>query len=315
MNTSRYLQVAMLSLTATSASLAQATDIEVVTYYHNDALGSPVAATDSNGDLLWREQYSPFGSRLLHQSRETDCNGAHCVPVESQWDEKHWYTGKIEETRTGLQYFGARWYEPEIGRFLSPDPVQFRKDNSLSFNRYAYANNNPYRYLDPDGREAAQVGLSFRLPKLFGIIQEVMKREIKVSGFAFGVAWSSPDAHGGGEFDVGIFLSTNLAGEGVGSGRMAVTYSESVHSDTSVRDLAGIGGTASVDMGGGGLNVGYSERGLETVGLHIGPGVGISAQGEATALVTARHGRVGWQSKEPERNYSRSIPPKKQAEQ
>jgi uncharacterized protein RhaS with RHS repeats len=45
----------------------------------------------------------------------------------------------------------ARYYDPVIGRFYSNDPIGFRDVHS--FNRYAYANNNPYKYVDPDGRE------------------------------------------------------------------------------------------------------------------------------------------------------------------
>jgi hypothetical protein len=48
----------------------------------------------------------------------------------------------------------ARFYDPMVGRFLSTDPVYFQDDNPFTFNRYSYANNNPYKYLDPDGREA-----------------------------------------------------------------------------------------------------------------------------------------------------------------
>ena len=44
----------------------------------------------------------------------------------------------------------ARYYDPVIGRFMSNDPIGFRDVHS--FNRYAYANNNPYKYVDPDGR-------------------------------------------------------------------------------------------------------------------------------------------------------------------
>lgn len=128
------------------------TEYEEITYYHNDALGSPVAATDANGALKWREEYTPYGSRLLHESRETTCGNNTCPQKQSLWDEKQWFTGKLEETPVGVQYFGARWYEPEIGRFISPDPVQFHEENVFSFNSYAYANNNPYAYIDPDGR-------------------------------------------------------------------------------------------------------------------------------------------------------------------
>ncbi|WP_252730795.1 RHS repeat-associated core domain-containing protein [Colwellia sp. E2M01] len=49
----------------------------------------------------------------------------------------------------------ARYYDPVIGRFYSNDPVDSTRHNSVvhGFNRYAYANNNPYKYTDPDGRK------------------------------------------------------------------------------------------------------------------------------------------------------------------
>src|SRR5258706_5241459 len=52
---------------------------------------------------------------------------------------------------------GARYYEPVAGRFMSTDPSGFDEANVHSFNRYAYATNNPYRYRDPDGRGPALV--------------------------------------------------------------------------------------------------------------------------------------------------------------
>ncbi|MBK1725139.1 RHS repeat-associated core domain-containing protein [Thiocystis violacea] len=108
-----------------------------ITYFHNDALGSPVAATNDAGETLWHEDYAPYGARLL---REDD--GANAL----------WYTGKQEEEALGLHYYGARWYDAEIGRFLSLDPAGFDEGNLQSFNKYAYANNNPYKFVDPDGR-------------------------------------------------------------------------------------------------------------------------------------------------------------------
>ncbi len=45
-----------------------------------------------------------------------------------------------------------RYYDPAIGRFISVDPVDVSAANGSNFNRYWYANNNPYRYTDPDGR-------------------------------------------------------------------------------------------------------------------------------------------------------------------
>ena len=45
----------------------------------------------------------------------------------------------------------ARYYDPIIGRFYSNDPVGFTPSNPMSFNRYLYVNNNPYKYTDPNG--------------------------------------------------------------------------------------------------------------------------------------------------------------------
>lgn len=109
----------------------------VVTYYHNDALGSPVAATKGDGEVIWREEYRPYGTRLIKEDEGTN---------------EDWFTGKPHEEEFGLSYFGARWYDPESGRFMGVDPVGVDTENPLSFGRYIYAYNNPYRYIDPDGR-------------------------------------------------------------------------------------------------------------------------------------------------------------------
>jgi len=113
--------------------------IETITYYHTDSLGSPVAGTDANGALLWKEDYKPYGERIRKQ-------------VESEKNTR-WYTGHPEDKETGLTYAGARFYDSVTGRFLAIDPVGFNGSINM-FNRYAYANNNPYKYLDPDGRIA-----------------------------------------------------------------------------------------------------------------------------------------------------------------
>lgn len=288
------LALSLIQAGLVTGAIASVGEYEEITYYHLDALGSPLMATDINGDLVWREQYSPYGSRLLQQSREVDCSGINCLPQESAWDEKQWFTGKLEETRTGLQYFGARWYEPELGRFMSPDPLLFREDNPVSFNRYAYANNNPYKFIDPDGREVAQVGISAVLPEIFGTFQNILKRDIKVTGFSGGVVWSYPGSNGEGEYDVGLYLTTHLNAEGLDTGRVALSYSESVDKSASVRDFSGVGGSASASFGAGGVNTSYSEEGIEMIGIHVGVGVGVSARGDATAVFSVEHGKVGW---------------------
>lgn len=71
---------------------------------------------------------------------------------EAARGSKTWYTGKEEEAALGMYYYGARWYSPEIGQFYSTDPAAVSIQSPRSFNRYVYANNNPIRFIDPDGR-------------------------------------------------------------------------------------------------------------------------------------------------------------------
>jgi RHS repeat-associated protein len=105
------------------------------TYLHNDGLGSVVAATNEAGQVLWRKNYAPFGEQMNPPS----------TTVRTA------YTGKDHDEAIGLSNFGARQYDPETGRFLSVDPVGFVETNPMSFNRYLYVNNNPYKHVDPDG--------------------------------------------------------------------------------------------------------------------------------------------------------------------
>jgi len=107
-------------------------------FYHNDAFNNPIAATDIDGNILWKERYAPFGEPQVNETAKE----AH--PVD--------YTGHVYDKELGLHYMGARYYDPILGRFMGNDPVGFYESNPVSFNRYAYANNNPYRYFDPDGK-------------------------------------------------------------------------------------------------------------------------------------------------------------------
>ncbi|MBS3163118.1 RHS repeat-associated core domain-containing protein [Candidatus Woesearchaeota archaeon] len=61
------------------------------------------------------------------------------------------YTGK-EKDSTGLMYYGARNYNPEQGQFIQPDKVLPEVYDPQQLNRYAYARNNPYKYVDKDGK-------------------------------------------------------------------------------------------------------------------------------------------------------------------
>ena len=126
--------LAVLAFTALPLSAA-----EVVTYYHNDHLGSPIAATDDTGTVFWQQAYDAWGLKL---TANTDERG---------------YTGNWLDEETGLADHKARWYTSSIGRSTGIDPVEWHETNIHSFNRYAYGNNNPYSYSDQNGELAFPV--------------------------------------------------------------------------------------------------------------------------------------------------------------
>ena len=133
MTKTRLVIPTLLALAVASLGYAQ----ETRTYFTPDDLGSPVIATDENGNTVWTEAYTPFGERYTLSA--------------SASNNSRWFTGAPQNSQTGLIDLGNRQYDPVIGRFLSNDPVGVSPDDPFSFSRYDYANNNPYSYLDPDG--------------------------------------------------------------------------------------------------------------------------------------------------------------------
>jgi RHS repeat-associated protein len=116
-----------------------------VYFYHTDAAGTPVAMTDAGGNVVWRADYKPFGE-------EQAITGS----VEN--NEK--FVGKEKDKETGLYYFGARYMDAKTGRFVSVDPKGITEKDLLNpqrLNRYNYSLNNPYRYIDPDGRWPSEI--------------------------------------------------------------------------------------------------------------------------------------------------------------
>ncbi|MGH8050538.1 MAG: RHS repeat-associated core domain-containing protein [Arenimonas sp.] len=119
------------ALTGTNAQ----TTTYINTYLHTDSLGSPVAYTDQAGTITRIERYTPYGE-----------------PSDQMYDQGPGYTGHVTDSLTGLTYAQQRYYDPLIGRFLSPDPVTTDLNAGTNFNRFWYAADNPYKFTDPDGR-------------------------------------------------------------------------------------------------------------------------------------------------------------------
>ena len=79
----------------------------------------------------------------------------------------YYHGGQTRDASTGLMYYGARFYDPALGRFLSPDSIVPQPGNPQSLNRYSYTLNNPLRYTDPTGHWGFDVHLGLTYKAVF----------------------------------------------------------------------------------------------------------------------------------------------------
>jgi RHS repeat-associated protein len=111
-----------------------------VHYYHPDHLGSANVITDETGAKVQNLAYYPYGATRTNSS-----------PVTPVVDVPYKYTGKPLDSSTSLYYYGARYYDPVLARFLSADTLVQNPRDPQSLNRYTYAGSNPFLYTDPTG--------------------------------------------------------------------------------------------------------------------------------------------------------------------
>jgi RHS repeat-associated protein len=111
---------------------------ETLAYLHNNHLGAPELATDASGHPVWQAGYSPFGKLNLTNAGGRDAK-AFTLNLR--------LPGQYEDQETGLYYNDHRYYDPQRGQYLTPDPLGLRG----GINSYAYVAGNPLKYVDPSG--------------------------------------------------------------------------------------------------------------------------------------------------------------------
>jgi RHS repeat-associated protein len=108
-------------------------------YYHFDGSNNVVALTDDEGDTVEVYDYSVYGR---------------VAALDASHPNRFLFTGRRYDKETGLYYYRARYYKPEIGRFLQVDPVGY----DAGMNLYQYCQNNPANLRDPLGRDILPPG-------------------------------------------------------------------------------------------------------------------------------------------------------------
>lgn len=132
-------------------------------FYHGDHLGSSNMITDSHGAIYQHLEYFPYGETWIEEGGSYGGN-----------TPGYKFTGKELDPETGLYYFGARYYEPVISRWISADPILGKylpsgnkdKDknlpgmggvfNAFNLSLFGYSHHNPVTFLDPDGNEPGE---------------------------------------------------------------------------------------------------------------------------------------------------------------
>jgi RHS repeat-associated protein len=107
-------------------------------YYHTDGLGSTRVLTNATGQVVDTYTYDAYG-RLL-SSTGTSSNS-------------YQFAGEQRDRQTGLDYLRARYYDADLGRFISKDSFAGFMDDPMSQHNYLYANANPVNFIDPTGHE------------------------------------------------------------------------------------------------------------------------------------------------------------------
>ena len=110
-------------------------DSQTYYWYNKDIQGSTTSLLDESGSGEVSYCYSDFGDTTIYgDSKNEIC-----------------YTGGIYDESTGLYYLNARYYDPENGRFLTPDTYRGDLQNPDTLHLYAYCKNNPVNRADPSG--------------------------------------------------------------------------------------------------------------------------------------------------------------------
>ncbi|WP_162258384.1 RHS repeat-associated core domain-containing protein [Frateuria sp. Soil773] len=202
----KFLGVCAFLLLAWSAAKAG-----TVTYVYTDPQGTVLAEADAQGNITARFDYAPYGALALG------------TPPTGPG-----YTGHVNDPDTGLVYMQARYYDPEVGRFISLDPLGPVASNLFAFNRYDYANNNPIANVDPDGRQstmsagwwAGQAVMAQQSPQQVQHLNEQNAAQARVVATSLAAAGASPAAGFVAQTAIAV-ASDSLAAGSLAAGVMA----------------------------------------------------------------------------------------------
>ncbi|MCK0549862.1 RHS domain-containing protein [Pseudomonas syringae pv. aptata] len=219
-----------------------------VYYFHTDQIGTPLEMTDAEGQIVWQAKYRPWGAVEKLVVNEVEQNLR--------------FQGQYFDVETGLHYNTFRYYDPEIGRFITQDPIGLSGGDNL----YQYAPN-PNGWVDPWGLcKSAASGEKGRLKAKRDLERnnyEVLAEELtmKVNGSRIRADFVAKDKNG----VIHVFEVKHRSGGLTKNQKAAGIYNMSTPANTTIhlgggviKQSRGIAGTFKVDTKG--------QRGIELGG-------------------------------------------------
>ena len=258
-------------------------------YYHSNQINSSSVVTDSYGNETTRIVYLPFG-----EVSQPNSSGGDTVTAK--------FTGQELDEELGLYYYGARYYDPAIGRFISADNVVPGASNAQCWNRYSYVNNNPIVYVDPTGHFLDFIGDILAIINPFWALSSIIWTQRTINYYADSAvtAWEGikqmiahPSIATIAGFVVAASISAYtrqpyalLAWAKATAAAIAVTSMAQTAGVSSPVVLSLIGALAAV--AGGGATIGNFIRGVGAWGVGMGlHAVGGDKIGDVLAVVNA----------------------------
>ena len=224
-------------------------------YFHPDHLGSTGVLTNAQGVAEEHNSYRPYGQ--LHTHTGTS-------------DVAYKYTGQERDPSTGLYFYNARYYDPVLGRFISPDTIVESPLHPQTLNRYAYAGNNPVLYNDPTGHcFLICIGIGFLIGAVSAGIASDWDLGATLLGGAIGAFSGGVGAKAGGFVGAAVKsqygaiaggAAGGLAGGAAAGGTSALLYRAAGYN---VNVGLAIGTGAAAGLAGGLVGVGAYELGLD----------------------------------------------------
>ena len=118
--------------------------------YRKDVQGNIIALLDSNGRIVVKYAYDAWGYHTVYDSNGNINTDANFIGNINPFRYRSYYY----DTETKLYFLKTRYYDPEVGRFISPDSIEYLDPDTINgLNLYAYCNNNPISNVDPNGNK------------------------------------------------------------------------------------------------------------------------------------------------------------------